>query len=89
MQSNPQHIQILGFDVEGPKPKLHDPNFLELIQSYASIILTETWKVDTSKIDIERFWDYSQVRPKQYAVRHSGDSTVLAKNYKRFGLKLV
>ena len=42
--SNPQHIQILTFDVEGLKTKLDHPNILELIQRYDIIILTETWK---------------------------------------------
>ena len=31
---NPQHFQILNFNVEGLKTKLDDPNFLELIQIY-------------------------------------------------------
>ena len=30
--SNPQLIQILGFDVEGLKTTLNDPSFLELVQ---------------------------------------------------------
>ena len=87
---NPRHFQILSFNVEGLKTKLDDPSFLELIQKYDIIILTETWKADTLKINIEGFWDYSQVRPKhKNAIRHSGGITVLAKNHLRFGLKLV
>ena len=31
---NPQHFQILSFNVEGIKTKLDDPSFLELIQIY-------------------------------------------------------
>ena len=31
---NPQHFQILSFNVEGLKTKLDDPSFLELIQIY-------------------------------------------------------
>ena len=85
---NPQHFQILSFNVEGIKTKLDDPSFLELIQKYDIIILTETY--DTLKINIEDFWDYSQVRPKhKNAIRHSGSIGVLAKNHIRFGLKLV
>ena len=85
---NPQHFQILSFNVEGIKTKLDDPSFLELIQKYDIIILTETY--DTLKINIEDFWDYSQVRPKhKNAIRHSGSIAVLAKNHIRFGLKLV
>ena len=85
---NPQHFQILSFNVEGIKTKLDDPSFLELIQKYDIIILTETY--DTLKINIEDFWDYSQVRPKhKNAIRHSGSIAVLAKSHIRFGLKLV
>ena len=87
---NPQHFQILSFNVEGLKTKLDDPSFLELIQKYDIIILKETWKADTLKINLEDFWDYSQVRPKhKNAIRHSGGITVLAKNHIRFVLKLV
>ena len=60
---NPQHFQILTFNFEGLKTKLDDPSFLELIQKHDIIILTETRKADTLKINIEGFWDYSQVRP--------------------------
>ena len=55
---NPQHFQILSFNVEGLKTRLDDPSFLELIQKYDIIILTETWKADTLKINIEGVWDY-------------------------------
>ena len=72
------------------KAKLDETSFLELIQKYDIIILTETWKADTLKINIEGFCDYSQVLPKhKNAIRHSGGITVLAKNHIRFGLKLV
>ena len=59
----PQTINILSFNVEGPKAKLSDPNFIDFIQKY-DVSFTETWKVDTSKINIEEYWDYSQIRPK-------------------------
>ena len=62
---SPDHLKLFSFNVEGLKPKLEDPNFLETIQDYDISILTETWKNDPSKINIEGFWDYSQVRPKQ------------------------
>ena len=39
---NPQHFQILSFNVEDLKTKLDDPSFLELFQKYDIIILTET-----------------------------------------------
>ena len=86
---NPQHFQGLSFSVESLKAKLDDPSFLELIQKYDIIILTETWKVDTL-INIEGFWDYSRARPKHKdVIRHSGGIKVLAKNPIRVGLKLV
>ena len=70
---NPQHFQILSFNDGGLKTKLDNPSFLELIQKYDIIILTETWKADTLKINIEGFWDYLQVHPKhKNAIRHSG-----------------
>ena len=75
--SNPQHTQILSFNVEGLKAKLDDQNVLR----YDIILLTETWKVGTSKLNIEGFWDYSQVRPQhKNSVRHSEGTTVLEKD---------
>ena len=49
----PQAINILSFNVEGLKPKLGDPNYIDFIQKYDVVIFTETWKANTSKIDIE------------------------------------
>ena len=60
----PQPINIFSFIVEGLKPKLGDPNFIDFIQKYDVVIFTETWKADTSKINIEGHWVYSQIRPK-------------------------
>ena len=69
---NPQHLQILSFNVEGLKTKLDDPSFLELIKKYNIIILTETWRADTLKSNIESFWDCLPVRAKhENAIRHS------------------
>ena len=85
----PQVINILSFNVEGLKPKFGDPNFIDFIQKYDVVIFTETWKADTSKINIERYWDYPQIRPKhKNAIRHSGGITILAKHI-RSGIKLV
>ena len=67
----PEHLKLFSFNVKGLKPKLEDPNFLETTQDYDTS--TETWKNDPSKINIEGFWDYSQVQPKyRNAIRHSG-----------------
>ena len=64
--------------MEGLKPKLDDPNFIDFIQEYV-MSFTETWKADTSKINIEVY--YSQIRPKhKNAIRHSGGITILAKH---------
>ena len=80
----------MSFNVEGLKLKLEDPHCLKFIGNYEISILTETWKADTSKINIEGFWDFSQVRPKhKQAMRHSDGITILAKYNIRRGLKLV
>ena len=41
----PDHLKLFSFNVEGLKPKLEDPNFLETIQDYDISILTETWSI--------------------------------------------
>ena len=87
---SPEHLKLFSFNVEGLKPKLEDPNFLETIQDYDISILTETWKNDPSKINIEGFWDYSQIRPKhKNAIRHSGGISILVRYNIRPGLKLI
>ena len=78
-------INILSFNVEGLKPKLGHPNFIDFIQKYV-VILTETWKANTSKINIDGYRDFSQIRPKdKNAIRHSGGITILAKHIIRPG----
>ena len=85
----PEAIKILSFNVEGLKPKLGDPSFIGFTQRYV-MIFTETWKADTSKINIEGYWNYSQVRPKhKNAIRNLGGITILAKHIIRPGIKLV
>ena len=75
--------------MEGLKPKLADPNVIDFIQKYDVVIFTEIWKADTSKINIERYRDYSQIRPKHTnATRLSGGITVLAKHIIRPDIKL-
>ena len=86
----PQAINIFSFNVEGLKPKLGDPNFIDFIQKYDVVIFTETWKAKTSKVNIEGYCDYSQIRPKhKNAIRHSAGITVLTKDIIRPGIKLV
>ena len=87
---SPEYLKLFSFNAEGLKPKLEDPKFLETIQDYDISILTETWKNDPSKINIDGFWDYSQVRPKhKNAIRHSGGITILVRYNIRPGLKLI
>ena len=78
----PQHFQILSFNVEGRKTKLDNPSFVELIQKYDIIILRETWKSDTLKINIKGFWDFSQVRQKlKNAIAFWGHYSPFKKSY--------
>ena len=86
----PKNINFLNFNVDGLKPKLEEPHFLKFIENYDISILTETWKGDTLKINIEGFRDFSQVQPKhKLVIRHSDRITILAKFNIRPGLKLV
>ena len=63
---------------------------MDFIQKYNVVIFIETWKVDTGKINIEGYWDYSQIRPKhKNAVSHSGGIAILAKHIIRHGIKLI
>ena len=74
------NLCLLAFNVEGLKSKLEDPSFIKLAQQFDISILTEIWKRDTSRLDLEGFWDFSQVRQKHFnAIRHSGGITVLLK----------
>ena len=54
-RKSPEHLKLFIFNVEGLKPRLEDPNFLETIQDYGISILAETWKNDPSKINIQGF----------------------------------
>ena len=76
--------------MEGLKPKLDGLQFLGLIQEYDVSILIDLWKADNSKINIEGFWDYSQIRPKHKIVTtHSCGIKILAKHNIQTGIKLV
>ena len=67
------NLRLLAFNVEGLKSKPEDPSFIKLVQQFDISVLTETWKRDTSKLDLGGFWDFSQVRQKHFnAIRHSG-----------------
>ena len=63
---------------------------MEFIKDYDISIFSEAWKADTSKLNIEGFWDYSQARPKHgNAIRPYGGITISAKHNIRPGRKQV
>ena len=85
-----KYLKFLTYNVEGLKSKLFDPSFLNMIMKYDIIILLETWFSEKQNLNIDEFWNYSQVRPKhQKAIRHSGGITILIKKCFRPGIKLV
>jgi len=56
---------------------------------YACLI-TETWRKDNTKLNIDGFWDFSQIRPKhRKAFQHSGGITVLIKHHVKPGIKVA
>ena len=85
-----KYLKFLTYNVEGLKSKLIDPSFLNMIKKYDIIIFLETWFSDKHNLNIDGFWDYSQVRPKhQKALRNSGGITILIKKCFRQGIQLV
>jgi exonuclease III len=83
-------LNILSFNVEGLDSMLLDPGFTQLIQRHDICILSETMRMSDSKLNIENFWDDSQVRPKsEKKGRPSGGVTVLVKTPLRSGIKVV
>ena len=84
------NLRLFDFNVEGLKSKLEDTSFIKLVQQFDISVLTETWKRDTSKLDLEGFRDFSQVRQKHFnAIRHSGGIAVLVKIIMRQGVRLA
>ena len=61
-ESIKKYLKLLTYNVEGLKSKLLDPSFLNLIGNYDIITLVETWLDGKQKLNIEGFWDYSQIR---------------------------
>ena len=85
-----EDLKLLSFNVEGLDSMLLDPTFTDLINVHDICILVETMKKDDSKLNLEGFWDVSQVRTKTCKVgRHSGGITVLAKSHLRKGIKVA
>ena len=84
------NLRLFDFNVEGLKSKLEDTSFIKLVQQFDILVLPETWKRDTSKLDLEGFRDFSQVRQKHFnAIRYSGGIAVLVKNTMRPGVRLA
>ena len=74
-------LRILNFNIEGLDSGLQDPSLIDLINRHDICILTETWKKDDSKINLDGFWDFSQIRPKhKKAGRYSGGISLLCKD---------
>ena len=83
-------LRFLSFNVEGLESMLLDPSFYELINNHDICILQETMRKDDSKLNIENFWDFSQVRPKKQKIgRHSGGITILIRENLREGIKIA
>ena len=60
------NLHLLAFNVEGLKSKLEAPSFIKLVQQFDFSVLTETWKRDTSKLDLKGLFDFSQVKQKTF-----------------------
>ena len=85
-----RNLKLLSFNVEGLDSMLLDPNFLDMINKYDICILTETMRKDDSKLNLNGFWDFSLVRPKEKkAGRFSGGITILVKSPLRKGIKIA
>lgn len=71
--------------------KLVDPDFLEYIQSYDILFLTESWHNQYSNLDIAGYTTYSCPRPKcsKRAKRDSGGIVIYCKNIYANGLEIV
>ena len=81
---------MLFFNVEELNPELGDHNFTDFIQKHPVMIFTETSKEDTSKINIEGYWNYCQIRPKQKnAISNTSKITILAKHIITSGIKFI
>ena len=85
-----QSLDILSFNVEGLDSMLLDPDFLKLTQEHDICLLSETMRKEDTKLNIENFWDFSQIRPKcTKKGRNSGGITILVKSPLRGGIKVV
>ena len=84
------NLLLLAFIVKWLKSELEDFSFIKLVQQFDISVPRETWKRGTSKLDLQGFWDFLQVRQKHFnAITHSGGITVLVKNTIRHGVRLA
>ena len=61
-------------------------DFLNYINKYDFLFLTETWHSNTSNIDIDNFLNFSCPRPKCYRkAKHDSGGVVIYYNKKYFG----
>ena len=85
-----QTLDLLSFNVEGLDSMLEDPSFTSLVDSHDICFLTKTMRKEDTKLNIDGFWDFSQIRPKtKKKGRFSGGITVLAELDIRPGIKIV
>ena len=83
-------LKFLSFNVEGLESMLLDPAFNNLINLHDICILVETMRKDDSKLNLENFWDVSQVRPKDKKMgRYAGGITILVKSHLHKGVKVA
>lgn len=77
--------------MQGLVKKLIDPDFLDYINAYDVLLLTETWCNKYSNIDIQGYTVYSCPRPKcsKRAKRDSGGIAIYCKNKLVDGLEIV
>ena len=86
-----QHnLNVLSFNVEGLSTISDDPDFNNLLDKHDVCLLTETWRKEDTKLNLEGFWDFSQIRPKhRKAFRHSGGITVFVKHHIKPGIRVA
>ena len=83
-------LNFLSFNVEGLDSMLLDPAFSRLINLHDICVLVETMRKDDSKLNLENFYDVSQVRPKDKKIgRHGGGITFLVKSHLQKGVKIA
>ena len=57
-------LKLLSLNVEGLESLLDDPTFTSLAFAHDICLLTETMRKEDTKLNINGFWDFSQIRTK-------------------------